>query len=56
MWNCLSQHLKYFDVSIILGSHQVVATAATILNKITHDEIFWFYQKSGVIDLHGHKR
>jgi hypothetical protein len=56
MWNCLSQHLKYFNVSIILGSHQVVAAAATILNKITHNDIFCFYQKSGVFDLHGHKR
>ncbi len=56
MWNCLSQRLKNFDVSIISGSHRVVAAAATILNKITHDEFFCFYQKSGVFDLHGHKR
>jgi hypothetical protein len=56
MWNCLSRRLKYFDVSTLTGSHQVVAAAATILNKITHEEIFCFYRKSGVFDLHGHKK
>jgi hypothetical protein len=56
MWNCLSQRLKYFDVSTLTGSHQVVAAAATILNEITHEEIFCFHRKSGVFDLHGHKR
>jgi hypothetical protein len=56
MWNCLRQRLKYFDVSTLTGSHRVVAAAATILNEITHEEIFCFYQKSGVFDLHVHKR
>ena len=56
MWNCLCQRLKYFDVSPLTGSHPVVAAVATILNKITHKEIFGFYRKSGVFDLHGHKR
>jgi hypothetical protein len=56
MWNCLCQRLKYFDVSNLTGSHRVVAAAATILNEITHEEIFRFYRKSGVFDLHGHKR
>jgi hypothetical protein len=56
MWNCLCQHLKYFDVSTLTGSHRVVAAAVTILNKINHEEIIRFYRKSGVFDLHGHKR
>jgi hypothetical protein len=55
MWNCLCQRLKYFDLSTLTGNHQVVAAAATILDEITHDEIYQFYQKSGVFDLHGHK-
>ena len=56
MWNCLCQRLKYFDVSTLMGSHRVVAAAGTILNEITHKEIYCFYWKSGVFDLHGHKR
>jgi hypothetical protein len=55
MWNCLTQRLKYFDLSYLTGSHQVVAAAVKILNGITHDEIYSFYKKSGVFDLHGHK-
>ena len=56
MWNCLCQRLKYFDFLTLLGSHRIVAAAATILDKITHEEIFRFYWKSGVFNLHGHKR
>jgi hypothetical protein len=37
IWNCLSQRLKYFNVSTRTGSNQVVAATATILNKITHN-------------------
>jgi hypothetical protein len=56
MWNCLCHCLKYFGVLTLMGSHRVVAVAVTILNEITHEEIYHFYQKSGVFDLHGHKR
>ena len=56
MWNCLTQRLKFFDLSSLNGTHRVVLAAAKILNEITHDEIFRFYQKSGVFNLHGHKR
>ncbi len=54
MWNCMVQRLKYFDISQLTGSHQVVKAAASILNQITHNEIYRFYEKSGVFDLHGH--
>jgi hypothetical protein len=56
MWNCLTQRLKFFDLSSLTGTHRVVLAAAKFLNEITHDEIFRFYQKSGVFNLHGHKR
>ena len=56
MWNCLTQRLKFFDLSSLNGTHRVVLAAAKILNEITHDEIFRFYKKSGVFNLHGHKR
>jgi hypothetical protein len=56
MWNCLTQRLKFFDLSSLNGTHRVVLAASKILNEITHDEIFRFYQKSGVFNLHGHKR
>jgi hypothetical protein len=55
MWNRLTQRLKYFDLSYLTGSHRVVAATVTILNGITHNEIYSFYKKSGVFDLHGHK-
>ena len=55
MWNCMSQRLKYFDILQITGSHRVVKAAVSILDQITHDEIYRFYEKSGVFDLHGHK-
>lgn len=55
MWNCLVQRLKYFDISQLTGSHRVVKAAASVLDQITHDEIYRFYEKSGVFDLHGHK-
>jgi hypothetical protein len=55
MWNCVTQCLKYFDLSYLTGSHRVFAAAVKILNGITHDEIYSFYKKSGVFDLHGHK-
>jgi ABC-type metal ion transport system substrate-binding protein len=42
------QHLKYFNESTQKGSHQVVAAAGTILNKITREEIFCFNRKSGL--------
>jgi hypothetical protein len=54
MWNCLTQCLKYFDISNLTGSHQVVVAAATIFSN--HKEIYHFYQKSGVFGLYGHKR
>jgi hypothetical protein len=38
MWIFLMQQLKYFDPSVLMGSHQVVAAAATILESITHKE------------------
>lgn len=47
------QRLKYFDISQLTGSH--VKAAASILDQITHDEIYRFYKKSVVFDLHGHK-
>ena len=50
MWNCLCQRLKYFDVSTLTGFHRDVAAAVTILNEITHEEIFRFYWKSGVFE------
>ena len=56
MWNCLTQRLKYFDLSVLTGSHRVVAAAATILESITHEENYRFYKKSGVFTLHEHKR
>jgi hypothetical protein len=56
MWNCLTQRLKYFDLSSLTGSHRVVAAAATILNEITHEEMCCFYKKSGVFKLHGHNK
>jgi hypothetical protein len=49
------QRLKYFDISQLTGSHRVVKAAASILDQITHDEIYRFYKKSVVFDLHGHK-
>jgi hypothetical protein len=49
MWNCLCQRLKYFDVSTLMGSHRVVAAAATILNEITHEEIFCFNGRVGCL-------
>ncbi len=55
MWNCLTQRLKYFDLSNITGTHRVVQAAIFILESITHEEIYRFYRKSGVFDLHGHK-
>ena len=48
MWNCLTQWLKYFDLSVLIGSCQVVAAAATILDSITRKENYQFYKKSGV--------
>jgi hypothetical protein len=56
MWNCLAQRLKYFDLSSITGSHQVVVAAATILNEISYEEIYRFYKKSGVFTLHRRKK
>ena len=56
MWNCLTQRLKYLDLSVFTGSHRVVAAAATILDSITHEENYRFYEKSGVFTLHEHKR
>jgi transposase len=56
MWNCLTQRLRYFDLSNVTGSHRVVKAAMTILDSITHDEIYRFYKKSGVFNLHGHKK
>jgi hypothetical protein len=38
MWNFLTQRLKYFGLSVLTGSHRVVAAAATILDSITHEE------------------
>ncbi len=55
MWNCLTQRLKYFDLSNITGTHRVVQAAIFILESITHKEIYRFYRKSGVFDLHGHR-
>jgi hypothetical protein len=55
MWNCLTQRLKYFDLSNITGTHRVVQAAIFILESITHEEIYRFYRKSGVFGLHGHK-
>jgi transposase len=52
MWNCMVQRLKYFDIFQLTGSHKVVKAAASILDQITHDEIYRFYEKSGVFDLH----
>jgi hypothetical protein len=49
------QRLKYFDISQLTGSHRVVKAAASILDQITHGEIYRFYKKSVVFDLHGHK-
>jgi hypothetical protein len=56
MWNCLTQRMKYLDLSVFTGSHRVVAAAATILDSITHEENYQFYEKSGVFTLHQHKR
>jgi len=56
VWNCLTQRLRYFDLSNVTGSHRVVKAAMTILDSITHDEIYRFYKKSGVFNLHGHKK
>jgi hypothetical protein len=56
MWNCLTQRMKYLDLSVFTGSHRVVAAAATILDFITHEENYRFYEKSGVFTLHEHKR
>jgi hypothetical protein len=55
MRNCLTQRLKYFDLLNTTSSHRVVKAAMTILDSITHEEIYRFYRKSGVFDLHGHK-
>jgi hypothetical protein len=55
MWNCLTQRLRNFDLSNVSGSHRVVKAAMNILDTITHDEIYRFYKKSGVFDLHGHR-
>ena len=54
-WNCLTQWLKYFDLSNVTGSHHIVESAATILESITRDKIYCCYEKSDVIDLHSHK-
>ncbi len=54
-WNCLTQQLKYFDLLNVTGSHQVVASAATIIESITHNKIYHFFEKSGVFSLQGHK-
>ncbi len=56
LWNCLTQRLKYLDLSVFTGSHRVVAAAATILDSITQEENYQFYEKSGVFTLHEHKR
>jgi hypothetical protein len=40
MWSCLCQCLNYFDLLSLTGNHQVVAAAATILDKITHKKIY----------------
>jgi hypothetical protein len=55
MWNSLMKQLKIFNLSNVPGSHQVVESAATILESITHDNMYRFYEKSGVFTLHGHK-
>ena len=55
MWNCLTQRLKYFDLTSLTGSNRVVTAAAAILDWISHEEIYRFYKKSGVFTLHGHK-
>jgi hypothetical protein len=34
------QQLKFFDLSSLTGSHQDVAAAATILDEITHKDVF----------------
>ncbi len=48
MWNCLTQQLKYFDLSNVAGSDQIVESAATILEPIIYDKIYRFYEKSVV--------
>ncbi|KAL3826418.1 hypothetical protein ACHAXA_008626, partial [Cyclostephanos tholiformis] len=45
MWNCMVQWLKYFDILQLTGSHRVVKAAASILDRITHNEIYRFYEK-----------
>ncbi len=54
MWNCLTERLKNFDLTSIKGSHRVVTAVATIIERITHEEIYRFYNKSGVFTVHGH--
>jgi hypothetical protein len=54
-WNCLTQRLKYFNLSNVTVSHHVVESAATILESITCDKIYCCCENSGVFNLHSHK-
>jgi hypothetical protein len=54
IWNCFTERLKNFDLSSLTGSHIVVTAAGTILETITHNEIYRCYNKSGVFTVHGH--
>ena len=54
LWNCLTQQMNDFDLSSLTDPHQVVAAAATILDRISHEDIYRFYKKSEVFTLYGH--
>ena len=50
--NILTERLKNYDWNNVVGSHRVVAAAAKVLNKITHEEIEAIFASSGVFDGH----
>jgi transposase len=54
VWNCLTQRLKHYDWDHLSASYRVVHAAIYVLDRITHEEVERFYEKSGVFTLHGH--
>ncbi len=54
VWNCLTQRLKHYDWDHLSASYRAVHAAIYVLDRITHEEVERFYEKSGVFTLHGH--
>ena len=54
VWNCLTQRLKHYDWDHLSALYRVVHAAIYVLDRITHEEVERFYEKSGVFTLHGH--